>query len=370
MKIALNGLQLSKSNTGVQYYTERLFEELAKVNNPVLEFHLLKPSDPFFKPEGNIHEINISGRLERIFFEQFILPRYIGRHSYNLFHSTSYISPYFLNLPTILTVHDLLVYDYPALCQSESVVYFRLFLRHSIKKATHIITVSQKVKDDIIRIFNVCPDKINVTHLGINPIFKRVTEGAVLAQIRKKYVIPEKYILFVGNLEPKKNLERLISAFSQLKSAKKIRHKLVIVGKKGWKYDRTLKLIDKLKINEEIILTGYVIEKDLPAIYSMADVFAFPSIYEGFGIPPLEAMACGVPVIVSNTGALPETTGGSCLQVNPYNVDEIAQGINQLITNDNLRQIVVQQGYNWVNKFSWEKTAKKTMEVYLKCLNG
>jgi glycosyltransferase involved in cell wall biosynthesis len=370
MKILLNGLQLSKRNTGVQYYTERLFEELAKINNPDLEFHLLRPNDQFFKSSGKIHGINVNGRLKRIFFEQFILPGYIGKHRYGLFHSTSYISPYFLNRSSVLTIHDLLVYDYPALCQSESVIYFKLFLGASIKKASHIIAVSQKVKDDIIRIFNVYPGKIDVIHLGINPIFKRIIDEDVLAQIRKKYEIPEKYILFVGNIEPKKNLERLILAYSQLKGKKGIKHKLVIVGKKGWKYEATLQLIDKLKISEEIILTGYVVEKDLPAIYSMADMFVFPSIYEGFGIPPLEAMACGTPVIVSNTGALPETTGGSCLQVNPFSVDEIAHGIQQLITDNSLRQRVIQQGYNWANSFSWEKTATKTIEVYLKCLKG
>ena len=357
LKILINGLQISDKNTGVQYYTQNLHNELRKLNNGEIRFHLMQ-----FSSGNSRHSRNT--RLKRIWFENFSLPIYYMKNNFSLYHSPNYVLPCFSKIPSALTIHDLITFDYPELCQYESVLYFRLLLARSAQKATKIIAVSNTVKNDILRHFNIPSEKIEVIYHGVNPIFKKTIDESIL----NRYHLPEKYILFVGNIEPKKNLERLIKAFDRLKRDVDIPHKMVIAGKKGWKYNPVLDTVVKLKLEKEIIFPGYVPEEDLPAVYSMSDLFVFPSLYEGFGIPPLEAMACEIPVLTSNRGALPEITGGKCLQVDPFQIDEIAQGMFKIITDHSLKQQLISGGKEWVKQFSWEKTAKETLSVYEQAL--
>lgn len=356
LKVLINGLQLSNSNSGVQYYTQQLYKELEKNESDEIKLVLLQFSNG---------QSGINNRIKRIILENFYFLYLLRKSNFNLYHSPNYVLPFFINSPSVLTIHDLITLDYPELCQNESVLYFKHLLPLSIAKATKIIAVSNTVKNDILKHFNIPPSKIEVIFHGINPIFKFTINKSVYS----KYQLPEKYILFVGNIEPKKNIERLILAFELLKKNKEINHKLVIVGKKGWKYRHIFNTISNLAFENEIILTGYVSEDDLPAIYSQADLFAFPSLYEGFGIPPLEAMACETPVLVSNKGALPEITGNTCLQVDPYNIQAISKGMYLLLTNNDLREKQVSKGKEWIKRFSWEKAAIETIEVYKQALN-
>ena len=365
-KILINGLQLGDENTGVQYYTKNLYEELNKIETENFKFHLIR--SPVSSQLSICFRSSKNNRLKRICFENFFLPAYLRKNNYDLYHSPNYVLPYFLYFPSVLTIHDLITLNFPQFCQFKSVLYFRLFLPNSIKKATKIIAVSYKVKEDILRRFNIYPDKIEVVYQGVNPIFKKIRDKGILSKTRDKYYLPDQFLLFVGNIEPKKNLVRLIKAFDILRKTTELKHKLVIVGKKGWKYNSVFKTIYKLKIGNEIIFTGYVPEEDLPAIYSMADLFVFPSLYEGFGIPPLEAMACETPVLVSNKGALPETTGGKCLQVNPYDINDIAKGINTLLTDEALRTKTIENCKKWVKDFTWERAARQTIKVYERIL--
>lgn len=357
-KILLNGLQLSDYNTGVQYYTKNLYDGLESTNLKGVNIRLLRSQDL-----GPV--VNYNNRVKRIFVENFSLLKLLRKNNFDLYHSPNYILPFFCNFPSVLTIHDLITLDYPDFCQTESVVYFRLSLSRSVKQASKIIAVSQTVKNDILRHFDIPEDKIKVIYHGLNPIFKKSIDESIL----KKHLLPGKYILFVGNIEPKKNLNRLIRAFDQLKKNTEMPHKLVIVGKKGWKYKSIFKTISELKIAKEIVFCGYVPEGDLPVIYSMADLFVFPSLYEGFGFPPLEAMACGVPVLASTKGALPEITGGNCLLVDPYQVDEIANGMHKILTDHSLKQKLISDGNKWVKQFSWEKAAKETLSVYEQTIN-
>jgi glycosyltransferase involved in cell wall biosynthesis len=357
-RILINGLQLGDHNTGVQYYTQNLYNEFLKRDEDHFDFQLMR------SPVTDSRSLKIN-RFERILFENFSLPAYFRRNNFNLYHSPNYVLPYLANIPSVLTIHDLLTLDRPELCQTESALYFKFFLPPSVKKAIRIIAVSNTVKKDILNHFNLPEDKIEVIYHGVNSIFKKSTDGAIL----EKYHLPEKYILFVGNLEPKKNLERLIRAFDLLKRNTDIPHKLVIVGKKGWKYQSVFDTVAGLKINSEVIFTGYVPLEDLPVIHSMAGLFVFPSLYEGFGIPPLEAMACGAPVLVSDKGALPEITGGTCLQVDPFDMNRIAQGMHQLLTDTHLRNKSVRSGREWVSRFTWENAAKETLKVYEQAIN-
>lgn len=352
-KVLINGLQINGLKTGVQYYGQQLFKELKKIEDDSISIDIIQDLPP-------LNQFLKSTRIKRIFYENYFLPKLLLHKKYGLYHSPNYVLPYFINTPSVLTIHDLITFDYPELCQDESVLYFKLLLRRSVKKAKKIIAVSETVKTDILKHFDVSPSKVKVIYHGISPIFKKSIDETILY----KYHLPKQYILFVGNIEPKKNLERLIKAFDLLRRTNKIKHKLVIVGKKGWKYKSVFGIIDELKIYDEVIFTGYVPEEDLPTIYSMADIFVFPSLYEGFGFPPLESMACEVPVLVSDKGALPEITGGNCIQIDPYNIDEIAKGMYRLLIDTKLRKRSMQQGKEWIKQFSWEKAAIETYMVY------
>ncbi|NOU19614.1 MAG: glycosyltransferase family 4 protein [Bacteroidales bacterium] len=366
MKILINGLQLGNLNTGVQYYTENLLHEYQKQNKH-FDFLVSKNYKNNFSANDliNIHFINLKeSRVRRIFYENFMLPKYFLNQKFDLYHSPNYLLPFRCPFPSVVTIHDLITLDYPELCQTESVFYFRLFLPRSIKKVSKIIAVSHKVKEDIIRHFKTPPEKIEVVYHGISSNFKKITDPELLSNVIRKYRLPEQFILFVGNIEPKKNLERLVAAFCKLKKETLIKHKLVIVGKKGWKYRHVFDIVKKSRLENEVLFPGYVPKEELPCFYSLADLFAFPSLYEGFGFPPLEAMACGLPALVSDRGALPEITGGKCLQVDPYDVNQLAEGMYQLITNTGLKQKLISEGREWVKQFTWERAAKETVCVY------
>jgi glycosyltransferase involved in cell wall biosynthesis len=369
-KLLLNGLLLNDQFTGVQYYCENLLNALRSLDCKGLQFEVIL-SNAYCGQLEESNNLSISkikidtrNRYKRILFENFMLRKYYRQNEFQLFHSPGYVLPYSWNAPSVLTVHDIIALEHPEFCQDESVVYFKLFLPRSIKKATKIIAVSNKVKEDILKRFAIPPEKIEVIYHGVADCYSEIVPVEELIRIKKQYHLPERYILFVGNIEPKKNLERLVLGFSWLKKNTGIPHKLVIAGKKGWKYEKLFETINKLQLSEELLFTGYVPEKDLPGIYKMASIFVFSSLDEGFGIPPLESMACGTPVLASNQGALPEVTGGNCLQVNPYDIEDIANGIYKLLTNDDLRNKSIEKGKEWVKNFTWERTAKETLKVY------
>jgi glycosyltransferase involved in cell wall biosynthesis len=369
-KVLINGLLLTEHFTGVQYYTENLLRAMGLTNKNEIKLGILLPKNYTGNIRSNnnliAHNTNINSlnRFNRIFFENFKLANFYRLNKYDLHHATSYVLPFFWNYPSVVTIHDLIALIHPEFCQRESAFYFKHFLPRTIKKAAKIIAVSKKVKDDILKQFEISPEIIKVIYLGVDNIFKKIQSEEALIKLKHTYKLPQQFILFVGNIEPKKNLARLIIAFNQLKQQTETNHKLVIVGRNGWKYKSVYSLISALKIDSEILFTGYVPREDLAGIYSLADVFVFPSLYEGFGIPPLEAMACETPVIVSSHGALPETTGGNCLQVDPYDVDDITKTINKLLTDNALKKRTIEDGKKWVKNFTWEKAAEETLRIY------
>ncbi|MBJ6369811.1 glycosyltransferase family 4 protein [Snuella sedimenti] len=350
-KVLINGLQLGSKNSGVQYYTECLFQEMKQITPLKYEVEILN---------RDVLNYVRSISFVRVLFEYFFLKSYIKKNHFDLYHSPHYIIPKRFKIPTVVTIHDLITLDFPELCKNQSVFYFKLFLRKTIRNANIIITVSNTVKKDILRHFDIDEGKIRVIYPGVNPIFKKKIDNDVAS----KYNLPKKYILFVGTIEGKKNLTRLVLAFNKLIRQQRINHKLVITGQNGWKSKSVYKAISKYGLLEHILLTGYVPKKDLPIIYSMADLFVFPSIYEGFGIPPLEAMRCGVPVLISNRGASPEICGSASLQVDPYDINDIAKGIETLLKNQALRKNKIRLGLERVKQFTWSKAAKETLQVY------
>ncbi len=234
----------------------------------------------------------------------------------------------------------------------------------SAKYADMVIVPSQSTKRDVVRFYGVNPEKIAVIFEGHDEeVYKPQDNLAQIEETKREYNIRGKYILYVGTLEPRKNIPRLIEAFHSLKK-EGVKHKLIVAGKLGWLYKDIFTTVNRLNLENEVIFTGYVPQKELPILMSGAEVFAYPSLCEGFGLPPLEAMACGTPVIVSNTSSLPEVVGDAGILVDPYDSKEIAQAMYHVISDEGLRQQMRQKGLKRAKMFSWEKTAQQTLKVF------
>lgn len=275
---------------------------------------------------------------------------------------TQYHLPLISHCHGVITLHDVSFLRYPEFFSKEIYLRLKLSLPYSIRKAKKIITVSEFSKKEIMEFYRIDEKKIDVIYNGISEIFKPVdAEKGIL----NKYGITKPYILSVSNLQPRKNLSRLIKAFvSLLKSNEKFPYTLVIVGRRLWLYNEIFSEIRNSPYKERIVLTDYVPEKDLVYLYNCADVFVYPSLYEGFGLPVLEAMACGCPVVTSNVSSLPEISGSAAFPVDPYNIDAIAKAILTVITNTYLKERLRAEGLKQSQKFSWKNTAEKTLEVY------
>jgi len=306
-----------------------------------------------------------------------------------------FFSPHFLpvslsrNCKRVITFHDLSFEHYPQfLSYSRKLWHFLTFPKQQAEKADKIIVDSQSTKEDLIKIYNINSEKIKLVYLGVNDSFKPIGKNdSQIKKVRKKYKLPEKFILYFGTIEPRKNLFLTIRAFEALREkfgrsgpetgwkgfegtviGKKKNTltdlKLVIAGSKGWLYKDIFKMVKNSKYREDIIFTGFIDDKDKPHLYNLADVFLYPSFFEGFGFPPLEAMACGVPTIVSNVSSLPEVVGNSAVMISPYNVDELTFAIREILEDKNLREDLIKNGLKQARKFDWGKTAKEVLKIF------
>jgi len=279
-----------------------------------------------------------------------------------------------LKVPYIITVHDLIRY-FDLEAEEEEILIRRPNRRdrfylnldyEGIRKATQIIAVSQATKNDIMDCLNIPEEQISVVYQGIDhELFRPVSRS----------IYDEPYILFVGSEQPRKNLAGLLQAFSQLKAESRFKElKLVKVGTAGGRDEyfrnQTMEVVEALGLANEVIFTSFVPEKDLPAYYSEAALFVLPSLYEGFGFPILEAMACGCPVVASNSSSLPEVVGNAGIMVNTDDADSLAEAMRQVLTDNELRDEMVRKGLEWSKQFSWEKTAEQTLEVYRRVADG
>lgn len=370
MSILINALLLNNRFSGMQYSTENLLKAISKLTPTENRIEVLISQDYAGNLSANktlkMNRLAFStlNRLRRIYYENFELLHYLNKNKFSLYHSTSNILPYFSKVPSVLTVHDLVPVDYPEYSSIETSIYYRLFLSRSVHKAKKIIAVSNKVKEDIINRYGTDPIKIHVIYHGVEEEFKKIHDPQLLQRVIKKYKLPKSFLFFLGNLEPRKNLLRVIDAFIHLKKHQQINQKLVIAGKNGWNYQAIYQKVKLEKMEDEIIFTGYLDRNDLPSIYSLCSLFVFPSLYEGFGLPVLEAMACEAPVLISDRGALPEITDQIFPQANAFDVQDIADKIHLLLTDSGIRNKNIQQGIVRAKSFTWKKTAEETLKVY------
>lgn len=369
MRIGIDVSFVTRDRVGVDQYLYNLLKSLAKTDT-VNSYFLYSNKDipeEFTDIGRNFKTVIFKNRiLPRILWVQFILPGLLKRDGIDLLHAPCYVAPAGAPCPMVITFHDMASWLFPQKFRIKHRIVYSLFVPSFAKKADGIIAVSECTKHDLVRLFRMPEEKITVVYEGASELFKPVDDTALLENIRKKYSLPGKYILYVGMLEPRKNVPVLVRAFKQLKDSTGVEHKLVIVGKKGWMYDEIFKTVRSLKLEDEVIFTGYITDKELPLIYSASELFVYPSAYEGFGLPLLEAMACGVPVIASNVSSIPEITGDAVVLVNPDNAGELSKAMNKIISDKSLQESIRKKGLERAGMFSWEKAAGQTLEVYKK----
>jgi glycosyltransferase involved in cell wall biosynthesis len=277
-----------------------------------------------------------------------------------------FTAPPFSPCPVVVSVHDLSFEHLPQTFNRRSRTQLRLTVRHSVKRAARILTLSEHTRRDMIETYGTSPERITAIPLAAPSYFGRVREERELQRVRHIYGIEGDYILCVSSIQPRKNLPRLVSAYESLRNKRgpgKL-PKLVLVGKCAWLYDETLRSIEEHRMKDSIVLTGYVPQSDLPALYSGSICFVYPSYFEGFGLPPLEAMKCGTPVIAGNRTSLPEVVGDAGILVDPFDVDAIAAAIERLVDDPDLRQQLSVKGLARSRLFDWNETARRTLNVY------
>jgi glycosyltransferase involved in cell wall biosynthesis len=287
--------------------------------------------------------------------------------SADVFHATDHLLPRLSRVKSVFTLHDLIYQFYPETHKPLNRWFLTLMMPRFLRAADAVISVSESTKSDAMRFYGLGETKIQVIHEGVHARFRPAPSDAISA-VRRKYGLVGGFILSLGTIEPRKNLTSLLEAYHVLKN-QGARRKLVIVGKKGWLYADFFRRLRELGLEDEVIFPGFVPDDDLPALYSAADLFVFPSLYEGFGLPVLEAMACGVPVITSNTSSLPEVAGEAALLIDPRDIGGLVKAIQLTLADEQTRTEMRDQGVQQAAKFSWEKAARETLLVYSKAAN-
>jgi glycosyltransferase involved in cell wall biosynthesis len=303
-------------------------------------------------------------RITRILWEHAELPRLAVRHKLNVLHCTSYICPMLKSLvPSVVTIHDTLALDRPRWCKPTNALYYNLLLKRSAATAARVISVSRQTARDLGRNTALPMSRVHVVYPGVDEIFRPEGDPVRCREVRARYRLPERYVLYVGNIEPKKNVSALLEMQQRLHQ-EGLPHRLVLAGKRAWRAGAELKLIGRGVASGGVVWIGYADRGDLPSIYQMADVFVFPSLHEGFGFPPLEAMACGTPVVSSCRGALAETVTDAALIIEPEDPQQMAAAVITVVTDRRIRDQYVEKGLRRSRMFSWRKAAEATLSIY------
>ncbi len=363
MKIAIDIREALSQKTGKGYYTYNIVREILKIDKT--NQYILYTNSPG-NPYSFFKNVEIRMTPEPGWKWHYRTLQDIKKEKPDLFFSpTSYIIPALApkSLSVIITVHDLVAFFYPLTHSTKAVIVERLALPLAIKKARHIFTVSENTQKDIIKRFHCRKNKIQVVPCGLSPFYTNPVSPLELEKVGEKFLLPKNFILAVGTLEPRKNLNTLIKSFVIVKR-KLPGFKLVIIGKQGWNYKSIEKNIQHLKLKDDILFLGYLEESDLQKVYKLATVFVFPSLYEGFGIPPLEAMACGCPVVSSNTSSMPEVIGDAGILIDPKNAFKLANALIDLIENDQVRNMFIERGRERIKKFNWEESAHTVLKTF------
>ncbi|MBI5122418.1 glycosyltransferase family 4 protein [Candidatus Roizmanbacteria bacterium] len=367
MIIGIDGNEANvKKRVGISEYAYQLLRQFENLQNSLQQIQFLiylkqEPVDDLPKTrKGWRYRVIKPGKL----WTQWRLPLdlFLHRPRPDVFFSPTHYAPRFSPVPTVVSVMDLSYLFFSEMFNKPDLLQLKSWTKYSVMKASKVLTISNSSRDDIIKEYELPKDKVVVTYPGIKDVTSLMPHIYSMNELKAKYGLSDNFVLFVGTLQPRKNITRLIKAFAKVKSDKDL--DLVIIGRKGWLYEEILQAPEKLGIAERVKFLDNVDDDELPFFYKNARCFVLPSLYEGFGLPVLEAMKQNCPVITSNISSLPEAGGDACLYVDPEDIDDIAQKITQLVfDNDKLRKELIEKGKAQVKKFSWEKTAKETLKV-------
>jgi glycosyltransferase involved in cell wall biosynthesis len=355
---------------GINGYIYNLLRHLPQVGGhyrytAFLSEHRFSPEPPL---AVRLSRLPTAHAPVRIFWEQAIQPVVLQRARVDLLHAMAFVSPLLLPCPTVVTVYDLSFLRFPGSFRPLNRFYLRQFTSWSVRRAHRVLAISESTRQDVIRLLGKPAEQVDVVHCGVDKRFYPRGQAAVAA-FRRKKGLPERFILFLGTLEPRKNVVSLLEAYAQL-SASNVGSwpVLVIAGAKGWFYEDIFAAVERLDLTERVIFSGYVPEEEKPLWYNAAELFVYPSLFEGFGLPPLEAMACGTPVIVCNTSSLPEVVGDAGIKVPPGDVSALAQAIAAMLHDQAGRAAWQERGLVQAERFSWHAAARQTVRVYERAL--
>lgn len=368
-KIAIDCHTLEINNwAGKEYFLNNFISELTRFGeNFEFLLYFKRPVYKNFFP-ANWRVININ--LPTPLWHFFVLVDLFRRKADILFCPCAYfLSALNFFIPQTIAIHDLTTF-LPAVRKTHKIrirIIEKFFLGRSLKRSKKIIAVSENTKNDLIKLFGISPDKITVIHEAHRPSFRPIEKKEETRKALEKYNLPQNFILFVGTIEPRKNIVRLIEAYKEAVADERFKdYKLVVAGKKGWYCEEIFKKVEELGLKNDVIFTGYLADADVPYFYNAAECFIYPSLYEGFGLPILEAMACGCPVITSNTSSLPEVAGDAAILIDPYNSKEISGALRQVLSDGLLRNKMREDGLKQSKKFSWTKAVRELLAVFNK----
>jgi len=369
-------------SAGIHTYIDHLLAHLPHVDSGVrytVYTNAQPPIDARIRPA----RLPTAQPPMRILWEQLAQPLALLRDRPDVLHAAAFVAPLASRCPSVVTVYDLSFALFPDFFRGPNQTYLRIFTRRSARRARRVVAISEHTRRDVHRLYGVPLDRIDVACPGVDARFRRLPREEVEA-FRRKHSLPEKFFLYLGTLEPRKNLDRLIDAYAllevgswkledgntSLRSEVEQNWRLVLVGGKGWMSDNLFTRVKELGLEQRVMFAGYAPADELPLWYNAATAFVYPSLYEGFGMPPLEAMACGTPVITSSAASLPEVVGDAGLVVAPEDVPGLAQAMRRVWRDEALRGELSRRGVERARRFTWEATARATVESYRRALGN
>ena len=359
IRVGINCRDLSKDGGGTKRYLLDILKSLNSGKHEGYKFYIIHNSREYEKYFHRFKEtfVNVKSKLV---FDYLYIPFWCKKNNFDILFSPKNVIPFLVNSKKVVTIHDLAYFmpEFNAYLPYDA-LYMKSMIKNSCKRADVIIAVSENTKKDIVSILGTNEEKIKVIHSGVSNEFNIMKNKDILNEVRKKYQLNKEFILFTGGITPRKNVVRLIKAFNQISD--KIPHELVLTGARGWNNKKENELIEQ---NDKIKKLGFVPDEDMPILYNLADIFVYPSLYEGFGLPPLEAMACGCPVIASNASSIPEVVGDAGMMIDPYDVSGLAKAMYEVSTNDELRGELIKRGLDRAKQFSWEKCVRECLIVF------
>ena len=364
MRVAIDARKLH--DFGIGTYTRNLLRHLARIDHDNEYVLLCHQSDLGIGAQlGQNFRTVLERSSNYSVREQFHVPWVLHRERPDVFHAPHYVMPPAVRCRSIVTIHDCIHLMFPQYLPNRAAyLYAKASMWSAARRSQKILTVSEASKRDIIRFLNVPADKVIVVYNAIDERFGVAPSEEVIARVRERYQLDHRFVLYVGNIKPHKNLVRLVEAFDRLRTRGFDDLTLLIIGDEISKLPALRRAVHSHKLHKRVRFLGYLPDDTLAVLYRLAGVFVFPSLYEGFGLPPLEAMACGAPVVTSNVSSLPEVAGDAAVLVDPYDADSIADGVAKVLSDPALRDEMRAKGIARAREFSWERSVSRTREIY------